>query len=128
MDFVAHETALDRQTDGTTLRAIYTEKARRGDVSAMKALQGPEYPDEVQYLDTWRMELHGRSGVGMNGPAPLSYATIRDWSHLTGNEVTADDVRALLRLDTAMFATEIDTAVEEAPMVKPSWPTKKTDA
>ncbi len=110
MDFVAHETVLDRETDGTTLRAIYQEKARRGDGMARRALQGREYPEDVRYLDMWRMELHGRSGVGMSGPAPLSYSTITAWSALTGNEPTPDDVRALLRLDAAMFATEIEEA------------------
>lgn len=127
MAYVAHETELDRQTDGTSLRAIYEDKLRRGDTSVLPKLIGPDYPDELEYLNDWRLQLHGRSGVGMAGFSPLSYSTIADWSRLTGNEPTPDEVTALLRLDATMLApapAETPTA-ETAPVDVRAWPTKK---
>jgi hypothetical protein len=48
-------------------------------------------------------ELHGRSGVGMSGPAPLSYSTIADWSRLKGVVILPEEIDALLLLDSVML-------------------------
>jgi hypothetical protein len=47
-------------------------------------------------------QLFCRSGVDMNGPAPLSYATIESWSRLTGTKVEPHEVEALITLDSVM--------------------------
>lgn len=70
----------------------------------MAALAGPDVPVCVEYLHTWAQELHGRSGVGMNGAAPLSYSTLADWSHLKGVTLEPHEVESLLILDAYMSA------------------------
>lgn len=63
-------------------------------------------PDALAYLRDLALRLHGRSGSGMNGVAPLSYATIADYTRLTGTTVTAWEVDALLRLDAILCHPE----------------------
>lgn len=48
------------------------------------------------------LELYARSGIGMNGVAPLSYTTIADWAQLTGRCPTLMEVDALVELDAVM--------------------------
>jgi hypothetical protein len=50
------------------------------------------------------MALHGRSGVGPGGLAPLSYSTLAHWSALTANRVEPYEVEALLLLDATLLA------------------------
>ena len=57
----------------------------------------------------WSYALAGRSGMGAAGMAPLSYTTIRDWSVLTGNCPTAEEVGALLELDAALLLPDPET-------------------
>jgi hypothetical protein len=66
-------------------------------------LDGPEYPETIEYLREMLSELHGRSGVGMDGLAPLSYATIAEWSRLKGVPILPIEVEALMLLDSAML-------------------------
>lgn len=128
MQVVAHETALDAVTDGVSLRAIYQEKARRGDASASAMLTGPEYPDELGYLHLMALELHGRSGIGQFGFAPLSYTTIKHYGELTRTTFSDEEVRGLIRLDGAMFPVAAESTPKEEPETSPvvrAWPTKK---
>lgn len=69
-----------------------------------EGLEGPEYPETAEYLREMLFELHGRSGVGMSGLAPLSYSTIVDWMRLKGVVVAPEEIDALLLLDSAMIA------------------------
>lgn len=69
-------------------------------------LEGPSAPACLEYLRGWLFELHGRSGVGMSGVAPLSYGTIADWTRLTGAIVRPEEVRALIRLDAVLLHPE----------------------
>lgn len=73
--------------------------------SAIAQLEGPAYPACLGYLLDWAHELLGRSGVGMNGFAPLTYSTIRDWSVLTDRAIAPHEVHALMVLDRAMRTT-----------------------
>lgn len=66
-------------------------------------LEEREYPYCVGYLRGWVSELHGRSGVGQFGLAPLSYATIESWSRLKGVRVKPHEVDALIALDGFML-------------------------
>src|SRR5262249_13862947 len=88
--------------DGTTQRAHYEAAAKAGSLVAKEALQVPERPDSVAYLEPWVAELHGRSGASLNGLALLSYSTIRDWAALTGRDPTPLEVEALLLLDGSL--------------------------
>jgi hypothetical protein len=122
--YVAHETDLNRTTDGVSLRDVLTEKLRRGEPVGAQ-LDGPDLPEPLFYLYEWSHELFGRSGVGPNGFAPLSYTTIRDWAILTGNDPSLDDVQALIRLDQTMLATEPVKTPEPVAVSRPAWPEKK---
>lgn len=76
---------------------------RRALEAAHNAMRGPEFPQELETLYRWSLELFGRSGIGPTGVAPLMYGTIRDWARLTRRSPSARDVEALMRLDTAML-------------------------
>jgi hypothetical protein len=67
-------------------------------------LQGPEYPDALDYLLDWLYQVHGRSGIGMNGFAPLSYGTVADWARLRGHTPSSADVEGLMRLDAVLLS------------------------
>jgi len=102
MAYVAHESRLAKKEDGVSYRAQLEASARTGNVLAAKRLVGPDFPLELDYLLDWSKELVGRSGVGMDGPAPLSWATLSAWSDATGNQVSAAEASALMLLDGAM--------------------------
>ncbi len=86
------------------MRQHLESAARRGHRKAIEELEGPEFPDALEYLYVWLYELHGRSGAGMHGLAPMSYTTIAAWSSLTGNVPDALEVRALLALDAILLS------------------------
>ncbi len=62
----------------------------------------PDYPDELAWWHDRAKELLGRSGVGMDGFAPLSPVVIESWSGLTGWPVTPLDYDAFIVLDLAL--------------------------
>lgn len=113
------------------MRALLQVKADRGDAAAMRELAGPEIPEWLDYLHGWLHELHGRSGVGMNGLAPLSHSTIDAWARLKRLTIEPHEVDALLWLDGIMLNPEhrhaSDTATETPRTVASprAWPSKK---
>lgn len=86
------------------MRTHLEAAARRGNAHAKAKLEGPEFPESLDYLHGWLHELHGRSGVGVSGLAPMTYETIAAWSALTGQQPDALDVNALLRLDSVLLS------------------------
>jgi hypothetical protein len=90
-----------------SLRASLTGLAKRGIAHAIKQLQGPDVPEVGAYLLEWHRALHGRSGITMEGVAPLSWTTLQAWADLTGVRPTPDEVTALLFLDDVRLAPEI---------------------
>lgn len=68
-------------------------------LQAQAELDGPPAPVALEYLLRWSWELHGRSGVGMDGYAPLTFTAIRDWAVLTEREIEPHEVQALMVLD-----------------------------
>lgn len=103
LDYVRWDAGL-RQSDkdGVPHRAYVEASAKRGNPEAIAALEGPPFPEAVEYLWEWAGELVGRSGVGMEGYAPLSFATVESWARLTHRHPTPDDVHALFMLDAVM--------------------------
>lgn len=95
---------LNYPVDGVPQRTHLEFRARKGSVEAQLALQGPECPESLAYLLTWARQLHGKSGVGMNGFSPLSWSTIDAWARWTGNVPDPEDVDALFMLDTVMLS------------------------
>lgn len=109
VDHVAHQARLDVQVEGFAVRTHFDRRLQRvlatkgedhpDTVMAQQELEGPAAPEPVQYLLRWSWEMYGRSGVSMDGVAPLSYTTIRDWAVLTDRAIDPHEVQALLVLD-----------------------------
>jgi hypothetical protein len=93
-----------REPDGSTLRAHYAKAAKKGIAPAIEALREPRYPAALRYLWDWFMELHQHRGIGMNGPAALSWQDFDAWARLTGRKPTAWELGELSRLDNAFFS------------------------
>jgi hypothetical protein len=102
---VRHEARLDALSpDGkNTVRSHLLTAARKGHRESIEALTPPEFADGLEYLLGWANELHGRSGVGMSGAAPLSYPTLQAWAGLMGRDPAPYEVEALMMLDAAML-------------------------
>lgn len=106
-----------------------------GDRAALAELKGgPECPEEAEYLVRWAYELHGRSGVGTGGAAPLSFSEVEAWSRLTGSDPDVLEVEALMLLDRALLSPDAGwddaEANDEGPApqqveVQAPWPKKK---
>ena len=128
----SHVAELNRAApDGTPQRDHWEASARGGNEAAIARLTPPEYPDCVEYLWRWVLELHGRSGIGMSGLAPLTYEAIAAWAALRGVRPTPAEVGALLAIDTALSASssaergaEATAADEEVKPQRP-WPKRK---
>lgn len=97
-----------RREDGTRERDHWVVLAERGDRKAVARLEPPEVAPAFEYLRTWLYEVHGRSGVGMNGLAPLTWTTLRHWREETGTTVRPDEARALMRLDAILLHPDPD--------------------
>lgn len=129
MRFVAYEAALAKvNKDGVSYRDELEASAKNGNPVAIAKLEPPDYPESLEYLRDWARELVGRSGVGMDGAAPLSWECLRAWSDVTGNRFTAEEASALMLLDGAMrHPDDVDrwteAAEDPAPVETPAWPT-----
>lgn len=113
--------------------------ADRGSRASQEALEGPEFPEPLAYLHRWLFELHGRSGIGMHGAAPLTYTTIRDWMALKDVAPTPLEIDALMLLDQTLLSARAEAHRREtapAPTTSAtgpvrvraagtSWPVKK---
>lgn len=101
-----YQANLSTTVAGSSENAHLKKLAKHGDPLASRRINeanAPPFPEALLYLHTWIYALHGRSGVGMNGFAPLSYVTIDAWSRLTGARPDAEDVDALIRLDAVLL-------------------------
>lgn len=130
MDYARHHVELARKgPDGASQRATWELAAQRGNEDARRKLQGPEFPEHMAHIWEWTQELHGRSGMGMAGLAPLSYQTIQAWQALTGVHLSPLEVEALIAVDGAMLNARLgeepgDTQKVATGPVTPAWPRK----
>lgn len=81
--------------EGLVRRGVATAEQRR-------LLDGPPFPESLDYLWGWFEELARTRTVGMAGVDPLTYPTIDAWARLTDRRPWPDEVDALLQLDAAM--------------------------
>jgi hypothetical protein len=99
-----------------TIRAHLEQAARMGNEAARKSLEGPECPEELNYLVSWTYELYGRSGItsdfGSMIIAPLSHRELESWQRNTGNSLESWEVQAILELDAALRHPDLDTKTE----------------
>ena len=73
--------------------------ARQGDAKAIAELDGPPFPEELRYVHDWLLQLHGRSGLGFGGIAPLSHQEVEAWARLRDVAPEPHEVEALMVLD-----------------------------
>ena len=92
------------RVQGATHRAHLALAAKRGNVAAKNALRAPPLPPRFRYLWEWFMELHGRRGTGMNGPASLTWGDFDAWARRTARAPTPWEFRMLAALDDGFFA------------------------
>lgn len=99
-----------------------------------KLANAPECPEEMEYLVSWAFDLHGRSGVGMSGAAPLSYTTVESWARLLDIRIEPYEVKALIALENAIRnpgddEEEVDTVVVAEDKIETRargvWPQRK---
>jgi hypothetical protein len=111
---------------GVTLRAIYTDKLRRGEYVALDVIDGPEFPVSLEYLWHDRFQvLNGMRHIGMNGAEPLTPESIDAANRLFEWELTAREALALHRLDVAVRHPEVINEQQGAePTPTQAWPTR----
>ncbi|MDB4913105.1 MAG: hypothetical protein JWM95_749 [Gemmatimonadetes bacterium] len=110
MTAAAHEFRMQKPDDeGFATRASYEGRVRRAalthgadspqHLAALRELEGPEFPESLDYLWRWFQELHRTRAAGMNGPEPMTHTEIDAWARLTNRTPDALEVDALLMLD-----------------------------
>lgn len=110
MDAAAHEFRMRKPDDkGFATRVSFVSRAKRvalmhGDgspphVAALALLDGPEFPESLDYLWRWFTELDRARTFSMNGPDPITHTAIDAWARLTGRTPDALEVDAILLLD-----------------------------
>jgi hypothetical protein len=103
--FIAHEARMRLPADKegkVTTRVALEAAAARGVESAIKALQPPPFPEAMEYLHDWFMELDRTRTSGFNGPDPITYPIIESWARLMGRSPSPADVEMLLQMDLVM--------------------------
>lgn len=94
-----------RQENGSTLRAYLEASAKRGNLASRRALEPPPLPTRFAYFWGWFLELHGRRGSGMHGPAALTWGDFDAWARRTRRNPTPWEFSVLSALDEAFFAS-----------------------
>ena len=123
MEYARHQAeGSKRADDGSTMREHWEHAAARGSVAARAKLEAPEFPEQLSYLWSWTLELHGRSGVSMAGLNPLTYQTLDAWARLTGRDPMPHEVEALILLDAALRPENGPKTDTDEPPEPPAWP------
>lgn len=63
------------------------------------ALQGPQFPELMEYVWSAFISLHSARGQGFNGPLPISYQEIDAWQRMTKNTLLPWEIEVVKRLD-----------------------------
>jgi hypothetical protein len=103
--FVAHEARMRAPADKegrVSVRTALTAAAARGVESAIKGLASPPFPEALEYLWDWFMELDRTRTTGFNGPDPITYPIIESWARLMDRHPSPTDVELLLQMDLVM--------------------------
>jgi hypothetical protein len=101
IEHVKHEARLNRlEQDGSEdprpVRWHLEKLAKKGNKEAIKALDGPEAPEELGYLIDWYWQ------VVQGLREALTWADVRAWAELTGRRPEPMEAEALMRVDVAM--------------------------
>lgn len=57
--------------------------------------------------DYWAQLHRGRRSTG-DGPAPIAYLDLEGWARLAGVALRPDEVRLIMQIDAAYFATRAE--------------------
>ena len=63
-------------------------------------LEGPKFPELMEYVWSAFISLHSARSQGFNGPLPLSYTEIAYWQQLTGSQLSIWEVGVIKKLDS----------------------------
>jgi hypothetical protein len=63
------------------------------------ALQGPEFPELLEYVWTAFLLLNSTRGQGFSGPIPISYQEIDAWQRMTHNVLLPWEVEVVKKID-----------------------------
>ena len=105
-----------------------------GSESAIRELaKEPDCPEAITYLVEWSFDLYGRSGVGLEGVAPLSNTELVHWSFLRGVRLEPYEVEALMTFDRILRNPEKERNTGESELVEreltqqPQWPKRRVE-
>jgi hypothetical protein len=63
------------------------------------ALQGPEFPELLEYVWAAFLLLNQTRGQGYNGPLPITYQEMSAWIELTNTKLLPWEIEVIKRLD-----------------------------
>lgn len=91
--------------EGST-RAHLKKYAKQGNPTAMRALEGPPFPETLDYLWSLALQLHGRCGATAGGLLPLNHQEIKAFRDNMRVDLDPHEVDALIQLDGALLHPE----------------------
>lgn len=101
IEYARHEARLSTPAkDGSSHRSHLEHAAKRGVKSAIDALQGPEFPEELGHLWAWYLEMSMGADEGMNG-LRLTWTALHAWATHMGISPEPRECVALFALDRA---------------------------
>ena len=138
MTFARFQSAMSRtEQNGAAYRAHLEASGRAGNPLAIAALEEPPFPDAIDYLWRWCLELRQGLGAGMDGLASITWTALDAWARRTHRKPRPHEVEALFAIDGALregAATPTNTtrtnddAPTQALARASQWPSKKAAA
>lgn len=86
--------------NGVTYREHY-EQVEKSSGHTPEELDIGECPDDLFYLYTWFLEMHGSRGFNQAGPCPITFDDIIKWQALYRISLEPWEVRTIKFLDGA---------------------------
>lgn len=77
-------------------------------------IETPDIPDEGEHLWRWFWALSDRRQQGMNGPHPISFFDLAQWSRLSGEIALREEINILLEMDDAYRAALAEEREEQS--------------
>lgn len=62
-------------------------------------LEGPPFPEPLEYVWSAFLSLNNARGTGFSGPLPISYTEMHYWSEMTGTQIDGFLAYAVKELD-----------------------------
>ncbi|MCW5695776.1 MAG: hypothetical protein KIS96_03465 [Bauldia sp.] len=120
LEWAEHEFRLDRKLDDGATERDHLESAARQlkalgrQPKAEPTVDGPPFPDELDYLYRWFMEISlGLASSGM-APAVVTWRDITDWQEQTGEIVEPWEARALVSLGALRASIAVEKTKKKA--------------